>query len=631
MSNARRWYIYLVSAITLQAITWAIIALLRNLLIFGINENAVAFQVAVLIIALPVFLIHWLWAQKLTTKEKAERGATLRRIFLYGMMASLLSPFTTNLYDLIRHLFKETNPNQSHSYRFLASGDTIIYHLIALIILALLWFYIQRVKNEDAKIVPEVGGSAIVRRLYVLAFSAAGLTMVIIAIIHVLRWVMMRFGGSQIYSGAIDIGLANELTRIIVGLPLWLIFWRWAQRLFDGEREEERASALRKFYLYGAIFIGTMQVVVMSTAILSDIIGNLIGVPPSGGDIRVPLSIILGGGILWVYHAFVLRDDANVEETSRQAGVRRLYAYLVAAIGFSALIVGITGLLMVFLQVFELSFGESLREVLAYAISAILAGLPVWIIPWRQEEVQSTEASPQGDDTRQSIPRKIYIYFFLFIATATALSSSVYIVYRLVDTLFGGDAPTFIQLAEAIALIIIAAGIWLYHGSILRRENKFEEASREKKMRATRVVVAGAKEGFNEKLLLAINEEIPELDIHPLWLPAEDAYLEMLDEAELIIGSANIAFSDGSIWTKITASSAGKLLTPAWREGWDWAGVTRWEEDELIEQTLFALKNFLDGKEIEIHKPMGTGKVILIVIAVIFLLSMMSIPISMFF
>ena len=631
MSNARRWYIYLVSAITLQAITWAIIALLRNLLIFGVNENAVAFQVAVLIIALPVFLIHWLWAQKLTAKENAERGATLRRFFLYGMMASLLSPFATNLYDLIRRLFNEKNPEQSSSYRHLVTGDAIIYHLIALIILALLWFYIQRVKNEDATIIPEIGGSAIVRRLYVLAFSAAGLTMVIIAIIHVLRWVMMQFGGSQIYSGAMDIGLANELTRIVVGLPLWLIFWRWAQRLFDGEREEERASALRKFYLYGAIFIGTMQVVVMSTAILSDIIGNLIGVPPSGGDIRVPLSIILGGGILWVYHAFVLRDDANVEETTRQAGVRRLYAYLVAAIGFSALIVGITGLLMVFLQVFELSFGESLREILAYAISAILAGLPVWIIPWRQEEVQSTEASPQGDDTRQSIPRKIYIYFFLFIATATALSSSVYIVYRLVDTLFGGDAPTFIQLAEAIALIIIAAGIWLYHGSILRRENKFEEASREKKMRATRVVVAGTKEGFDEKLLLAINEEIPELDIHPLWLPAEDGDLEILDEAELIIGSASIAFSDGSIWTKITASSARKLLTPAWREGWDWAGVTRWEEDELIEQTLFALKNFLDGKEIEIHKPMGAGKVILIVIAVIFLLSMMSIPISMFF
>ena len=78
--------------------------------------------------------------------------------------------------------------------------------------------------------------------------------MVILAIIHLLRWVMMQFGGIQLYSNSIDITLGNELTRTIIGLPLWLIFWRWAQRLFDGPREEERASTLRKFYLYGAIF-----------------------------------------------------------------------------------------------------------------------------------------------------------------------------------------------------------------------------------------------------------------------------------------------------------------------------------------------------------------------------------------
>ena len=31
MASVRRWYIYLVSAISLQAVTWALIALLRNL------------------------------------------------------------------------------------------------------------------------------------------------------------------------------------------------------------------------------------------------------------------------------------------------------------------------------------------------------------------------------------------------------------------------------------------------------------------------------------------------------------------------------------------------------------------------------------------------------------------------
>ena len=56
MFTVRRWYIYIVSAISLQAVAWAIIALLRNLLIFGIDPLAVAFQMAVVVIGLPFFL-----------------------------------------------------------------------------------------------------------------------------------------------------------------------------------------------------------------------------------------------------------------------------------------------------------------------------------------------------------------------------------------------------------------------------------------------------------------------------------------------------------------------------------------------------------------------------------------------
>jgi hypothetical protein len=64
MSNVRRWYIFLVAIISLQAVTWAVIELLRNVLGFwGKRSNeAISFQVAVIVIALPIFLIHWLWA-----------------------------------------------------------------------------------------------------------------------------------------------------------------------------------------------------------------------------------------------------------------------------------------------------------------------------------------------------------------------------------------------------------------------------------------------------------------------------------------------------------------------------------------------------------------------------------------
>jgi hypothetical protein len=249
MSNARRWYVYLTSAITLHSVTWAIIALLRNLMLFGIQRSAVAFQVAVLIIGLPVFLFHWLWGQRLAEKEKAERGNTVRRLYLYGMMAGLLAPIATNIYDLIRRLFKEINPLQSRAYERLTQGDAILYHVIALVILGLIWFYLQSVTKEDSKAVPETGSSATVQRLYVLSFSATGLTMVTLGVIHLIRWVMLQFGNQVVVGSGLNPGLTNEITRLLVGVPLWIIFWRWAQRLYEGA-DEERDSALRKFYLY---------------------------------------------------------------------------------------------------------------------------------------------------------------------------------------------------------------------------------------------------------------------------------------------------------------------------------------------------------------------------------------------
>ena len=80
MSNVRRWYIYIVCAVSLQAVAWAIIALLRNLFVFGVDPLAVAFQIAVVVIGLPVFLAHWLWGQRLVGKAVEEGGAALRRL-----------------------------------------------------------------------------------------------------------------------------------------------------------------------------------------------------------------------------------------------------------------------------------------------------------------------------------------------------------------------------------------------------------------------------------------------------------------------------------------------------------------------------------------------------------------------
>ncbi|MEE9513638.1 MAG: DUF5671 domain-containing protein, partial [Anaerolineales bacterium] len=126
MSNVRRWYIYLVSAISLQGVVWAAIALLRNLFIYGVDPIAAAFQIAVLIVGLPVYLAHWRQGQRLVQSEDEERGAVLRRFYLYGTMAAFLGPFMANAFDLIRRLLGGISDYQSYEYMQLSFGEAIL-------------------------------------------------------------------------------------------------------------------------------------------------------------------------------------------------------------------------------------------------------------------------------------------------------------------------------------------------------------------------------------------------------------------------------------------------------------------------------------------------------------------------
>src|SRR5262245_8351921 len=180
MIVVRRWYIYLFSAVSLQVVTWAIIYLIQNLLTPGFSApvESIAFQIAVIIIGLPMFLVHWLWAQRLAGRDPNERQSTVRQLYLYVTLAAFLIPFVASAFDLLKTvlglLLGRVEPDAFSLY---SPTEIIIQALITLIILALLWFYHWRVIAEDRQIVPETEQAATVRRFYIFGFSAGGLAL----------------------------------------------------------------------------------------------------------------------------------------------------------------------------------------------------------------------------------------------------------------------------------------------------------------------------------------------------------------------------------------------------------------------------------------------------------------------
>lgn len=638
MVTVRRVYILLVAGISLQALTWASIALVRDLLPFGLQVpvTTIALEIAILIVALPFFLVHWLWAQRLAARDEEERGNVLRRVYLYGMLAIFLFAFIFQVVDLLTALLRLVlgAPRVSASAFFQPPPATkvIADAIVGMMLLAVVWLYHQWIVFKDARALPEMGSSATVHRLYILGFSAVGLVMAAVSLIQLLRWVLFQIGTRLVVGGLDSITVADEIARLTVGLSLWLMFWLQAQIRFKGPNEEERESSLRKFYLYLVFLVSVLSSVTSAMFILAEFIRQALSLVPSG-DLRNPISILIVSGGIWAYHYFILRGDISIGvQAPRQAGVRRLYLYLIAGIGLAAFLGGLIGIGRVLIQALAgESFGAGLKEELAWSTAALIAGLPVWLLPWRQLQHLAVTAGDTGRAERQSVIRKIYLYLYLFAASITVLFSAIYILFRLLSLALGerNVGNLFSDLANALGFSLVAIGVWVYHGSALRGDGKINQREKVERLGLTSVAVVDGGEGrWGQATLNRLKRECPGLKLQPIGLsPAaaatmkatadQDVIFSQLSSASIIVGPWTIATASSAIPSEIVraiaASPARKLLVPASVEGWEWCGTEKLNEDALAQQAVRTIKQVLEGEEI---KP-ARSPIVMVIVAII--------------
>lgn len=523
-------------------------------------------------------------------------------------------------------------------------GEAMLRNLAAVSVLAVLWLYHRRVLAEDEMRAPVTGRVATLRRLYVFGFSAAGLFLTTLGGIQLLRWFMFQLGGGPAIGRPGVAPLAREVARLSVGLLLWVPFWVRAQRLFTGPSAEERASVLRKLYLYLTVFIAALIAVTNVTIILAGFFRRLLDLPVQG-DIRELLPTAIGTSVLWAYHTSVLQTDADVAgEAPRQADVRRLYHYLIAAIGLAAFLVGLSGDVSVLIRSLapRVDFDPALREQLAWFTAALIVGLPVWSVPWRRVQIKAVAPGSAGVGERRSLVRTIYLYFYLFVATMTVLASMVYIVFRLLNVVLGeaGTENLFTDLAQPIAFSLIAAGVWLYHGFVLRQDGRLTQHERVARLQKLRVTVVDVGAGqFGRVVRDELRRESPGLPIETIVLTPEgeatdsESVPARLSAAGLIIAPWEVTVAGGAggvvtpeIAEAVVKSQARKVLVPTCQEGWEWAGVERWSAEELVDQTVHAVMQIAEGEEVEPERPLSAGAMIALAVGGIVLLILFLIP-----
>lgn len=625
MISIRRLYIYLVCAVSLLAATTALIGLVRDVIPPGISAapTTTALQIAIIVISLPFFLLHWFWAQRLAGREPDERTNAVRGFYLFGMLAIFLGSLVANALDLVAaflQLVLRISPERPlFGLPAPTPLETLINAALAMIVYALLWFYHELTIREDVKSAQEDPWMGI-RHIYLYAFCAAGITLAAVGASQILRWVLYQLGGA---SGGNPVSLAAltyEFARLVIGAALWLVFWTWAQRRFKSGAEQERGSVTRKIYLYGVVFVSALVAVSAATMTLSGILQSLFGIPPEG-DIRDALSIIIVLAVVWAYHSLMLRQDVQVIlEEPRQATVRRVYLYLVAAIGLGAFLIGLSGIVSVLIRSAGGEFfGEGLKVQLAWFIAALIAGLPVWILPWRRAQSAAAAPTPRGTEERRSFVRRLYLFGYLFIATMTVLGSAIYILFRILSLILGerNTGDLFADLGQPIAFMLIAIGVWLYHGMILRQDGQILESEKAARRAEFHVAVVDADNGqFGRALLDTLQRELPGLSLIPIGLTSaagtamnagasDKTPVSRLAAATLIVGPWTMQLpgsGSGAVTADFAAavqsSPARRLLVPTRGESWDWIGVQESDPAKLAKQTANAIRQVIEGEEL---------------------------------
>jgi len=502
MNAARRLYLYGVSAISLLVLSFAVVNLLALALArlgFAINGDDVlvggdalrrsaTFSVALALVTLPVWLLHWWLAERAGDEPHEEdRVSLIRAGFLLSVCGIAFIILAIRANDLIDGLLSTWLGNATtfsdqvdfeRVYAWLVvSGSVLTYHAL--------------VRQRDVATGAMTGPSDWIGRLFIHFVALVGAWMLLIGTARLLAVTFdvidqqRTFTESQPWVDPIASGSALALT----GFAIWAVSWTYSLRRLaraDWIGDRWRSSDIRCGYLAGLGLVTTLVVMVLLSQTIGAMTARLI--VESRDTDRVAVDIAKHAArslpfiVFAVYHFRQARLEAidNAVEPAR-TGTARVLRYAAALSGVAFTTYGVAGVVALALDGLDASGGEVLaaddgwQRDLARLLGVTIVGTAVWLWNWRR--VTGTIADEAGmaahpDAERHALSRRVYLFAISGGAVIALFLSVAALVYRLLAALLGvsdGDGLD-IELSGPLAVVIVAAPLLLYHLLELRAD-----------------------------------------------------------------------------------------------------------------------------------------------------------------
>ncbi len=498
----RRLYLYLVSAAALATLALGLSLLGYTVLLFVFNDpsaqdsrGALAGFTATTLVALPVWAVHFWFAQRFAHRDPAERASAIRRLYVYWacLVMSIGAAFALSAaFANLNRPFLDC-PGSTPDRLYVCAPNTGLIAAqagwIAVVLLAI-WALHYRIAAHDRAAVGERGPSATLRRWYMYPVLLIGLLWMLSGTSS-----LIELGWLKVVNSSIGTDQSRFLGDSAGQLMAGLILWGFHARVIALRHiEDDRKSTLRALEGFVAVAVSIVVALVGGTLILYYAADRVLGVTPviSGGNnaataLAGPASVLIVYGIAWFLIRSRLSRDTGTHEADRQAGVRRLYTNLAALVSMATLAIGAGGVLWLLAEQVEapiigVSAGDWKDGVSLWS-TLFVVGLTVWLAHWRH--------APWAGD-RQSLSRRLYVWAALLASVLATLGAGIALLNVVLQQVFSAsprlNSPDNLNFGHFLGVLLVAVVVGVYHWRVLRADAASRPARHE--LEAAPVVVA---------------------------------------------------------------------------------------------------------------------------------------------
>ncbi|HSM26127.1 MAG TPA: DUF5671 domain-containing protein [Anaerolineaceae bacterium] len=634
MKTIRRFYFYLISLISLQVVIWSVVNLLRTIFDTTAVNNIVdwlAGGIAFVVVAVPVFWLHWTTVQRDAQKDEEEGSSQIRSIFLYTIPLASGIPIVYALLAIFNRLITQAL-GLSVSEAALGGSQTHIDNLIAIAANLVILVYFWRILQQDWRSVTSQEHLTNARRLHRYLWMLFGLGLFVVGVQQILRFIF--FTPSEFGSFSVT-WLATGLSLLLVGLPIWLRAWNIILTSLVDDFEQK--SLLRLIILYLLTFLG----IGFSLTSLGIIVANLFRwlFQVDSWTVRsfldqhaVPLSLLISMGFVWFYfrrelhHAIIQNGDEL-----RQASLKRIFNSILS---FAGLVISFLGLTLLLGAIIDSVFGRSIGNQagqISDAFALLIIGLPLWLYYWLIIQKEIGQDDEISNSARKSLIRRGYLYLALFATVVGSMISIGWWIYGILDALLGNYTVDFWQnffLQLRIAFLFVL--FLIYHLRVLRADGRRTVVPMVKETATYSVrILQSDLNDLSEEIIHAIQLKAPHLSAKITSL--DQLTTEFMDEeTDLLVIPSQLTGNYPQPLAAFLQDYQGKVLSlPGNNENWYWLGTQAKDPPQLVNDTVTAIQRLSKNLPISTSSSGNPWLIAVYIMAGLFVFQLMIMLIAM--